>query len=220
MLNTVSIFSSNPGKIFDFSGLSSAEIFNQSVLPKANSMWQDSNEELDQLDEAKKRREAQLEQDQTRTAYNEEPANLLPQPVQNPQVDVPAETNYNAPVNQEAQQPQPQSQGQESLKLSNYGYSSDSSPDYNSNVKRIGHANNPLQDGLSAALTKSLANRYNLKTGDMFEITTAEGKTMKRRYDDTVPNKYKGKALPETIDLFELNGKNSFGGQVTSLRPI
>jgi bifunctional DNA-binding transcriptional regulator/antitoxin component of YhaV-PrlF toxin-antitoxin module len=107
------------------------------------------------------------------------------------------------------------------LKLANYGYASDSSPDYNSNVLKIGHANNKLEDGVSAALTKSLAKRYGLKTGDMFEVVTADGKVMQRRYDDTVPTTYKGKKLPETVDLYEeTKGSNNFGGKVVGIRKL
>jgi hypothetical protein len=95
------------------------------------------------------------------------------------------------------------------IRLSNYGYSSDSSPDHNSNVLRIGHSNNKLEDGVSAALTKSLARKHGLKTGDMFEAIASNGKVYQRRYDDTVPTTYKGKALPETVDLYDLRGKNN-----------
>lgn len=129
--------------------------------------------------------------------------------------------DYNMPVQEGPTQTttKPQSGGL-NIKLANYGYDSDTSPDYNSNVLKIGHANNPLKDGVSAALTKSLANRYGLKTGDMFEVTTADGKTMTRRYDDTVPGSYRGKKLPETVDLYELNGNNKFSGRVTGIRPL
>lgn len=129
--------------------------------------------------------------------------------------------DYNMPVQEApAQTPtQPQSGGL-NIKLANYGYDSDTSPDTNSNILKIGHANNKLKDGVSAALTKSLATRYGLKTGDMFEVTTADGKTMTRRYDDTVPTTYKGRALPETVDLYETRGSNSFGGRVVGLKKL
>lgn len=116
--------------------------------------------------------------------------------------------------------PYRQKKNSEGIKLSNYGYDSDSSPDYNSNVLRIGHADNKLVDGESAALTKSLADRYGLKSGDMFEATTEDGKKITRRYDDTVPNTYKGKPLPETVDLYNQNGSNSFGGKVIGIKPL
>jgi bifunctional DNA-binding transcriptional regulator/antitoxin component of YhaV-PrlF toxin-antitoxin module len=124
----------------------------------------------------------------------------------------------NQPIIQEAAMPLPKDG--EAIKLANYGYDSDSSPDTNSNILKIGHANNKLEDGVSAALTKSLAQRYGLKTGDFFEITTADGKTMKRRYDDTVPRSYRGKSLPETVDLYERGGSNKFGGKVVEIKPL
>jgi hypothetical protein len=132
--------------------------------------------------------------------------------------------DYNAPIAPTASAPAspatpiPRSKG--GFKLSNYGYDSDSSPDYNSNTLKIGHSNNPLKDGVSAALTKSLAERFGLKTGDYFEAETSDGKVLRRRYDDTVPTSYRGKKLPETVDLYEVNGSNKFGGQVTSIRKL
>lgn len=144
---------------------------------------------------------------------------LLRQP--QPQNEVPEEepmVDYNAPI--ASQQPTTsQNSSGGTIKLANYGYASDTSPDYNSNVLRIGHANNPLKDGVSAALTKSLAKRHGLKTGDWFEIVTDKG-VMKRRYDDTVPTSYRGKPLPETVDLYELRGSNKFGGRVSEIRPL
>lgn len=142
---------------------------------------------------------------------------LLRQPVVSQEIEEPIE-DYTAPLPSQTQV-QPQSGGL-NIKLANYGYASDTSPDHNSNVLKIGHANNPLKDGLSAALTKSLASRYGLKTGDMFEVTTADGKTMTRRYDDTVPTTYKGRPLPETIDLYETKGSNTFGGRVVGLKKL
>ena len=112
-----------------------------------------------------------------------------------------------------------QKKNSDGIKLSNYGYDSDSSPDHNSNVLKIGHANNKLEDGVSAALTKSLAERHGLKSGDMFEATLADGTTITRRYDDTVPTTYKGNPLPETVDLYNQSGSNNFGGKVISIKP-
>lgn len=102
------------------------------------------------------------------------------------------------------------------IKLANYGYDDDTSPDYNSNVLRIGHANNKLEDGKSAAITKSLANRLGLKTGDWVKVDTTQGE-MVVRYDDTVPSTYKGKPLPETVDIYRRNGSNDWGGKVKSI---
>lgn len=146
---------------------------------------------------------------------------LMTQPQQGAVPEEEPMEDYNMPVQQGTPQTpaQPQSGGL-NIKLANYGYDSDTSPDTNSNILKIGHSNNPLKDGVSAALTKSLATRYGLKTGDMFEVTTADGKTMQRRYDDTVPNFYRGKPLPETVDLYETKGSNSFGGRVTGLKKL
>jgi hypothetical protein len=113
-----------------------------------------------------------------------------------------------------------QKKNSEGIKLSNFGYDSDSSPDHNSNVLKIGHANNKLEDGVSAALTKSLATRHGLKTGDMFEARLSDGTTITRRYDDTVPTTYKGRPLPETVDLYNRKGSNSFGGRVVGIKPL
>lgn len=113
-----------------------------------------------------------------------------------------------------------QKKNSDGIKLSNYGYESDSSPDHNSNVLKIGHANNKLVDGESAALTKSLADRHGLKSGDMFEATLADGTTITRRYDDTTPSTYKGDPLPETVDIYNQSGSNNFGGKVISIKPL
>lgn len=200
----MNLFSTNPGDITDFSSLGSGEIFNNTVVSI-----------LDDLDANAARIDKELGIGlEALNAESQETANLLD--ALPPRASVVAEeeaVDYNAPL------PMAES-GNESLKLSNYGYASDSSPDYNSNVLRIGHANNKLEDGVSAALTKSLAKRYGLKTGDMFEITTADGKTMQRRYDDTVPRTYRGKPLPETVDLYELGGSNKFGGKVINLKKL
>lgn len=203
--------------MIDFSQLSSADIFNQTIVP----ILQDLDENALRIQERRQQQDQLLMNESAQTA--DIIGSFAPTSVNQDVVD------YNAPINaapvvpaQVSAQSQPQQQSipQSGFKLSNYGYASDSSPDYNSNVLRIGHANNKLEDGVSAALTKSLAKRYGLKTGDMFEIVTADGKTMVRRYDDTVPTTYKGKPLPETIDLYNTKGSNSFGGRVTSLRKL
>lgn len=198
----------------DFTKMSSGEIFNNTVVSI-----------LDDLDSHAASLEAKRVGDfELLNAESQETSDLLsalPMGNSGTEEDV---VDYNAPfdVGAESQpqiRPQPQVTGG-GFKLSNYGYASDSSPDYNSNVLRIGHANNKLEDGVSAALTKSLANRYGLKTGDMFEITTADGNKQVRRYDDTVPTTYKGKPLPETVDLYEIKGSNKFGGRVTQLKKL
>lgn len=105
------------------------------------------------------------------------------------------------------------------IKLSNYGYASDSTPDSNS-AKGIGHADNQLEDGKSAAISKSLADRLDLKTGDMVELETSKG-TFQVRYDDTVPaTDTRTGDLPETIDIYRKNGSNGWGGKVLKITKI
>lgn len=212
-------FSSNPGEIKDMSELNSADIFNQSIAPifaELDANTERLRGESAQRDEANLFRVNEAENlvssilSQRRQLTNDVVAEDYNSPLPTTTSTAPMSTTPNTPV----------VGGKELLKLSNYGYASDSSPDTNSNILKIGHANNPLKDGVSAALTKSLAKRYGLKTGDMFEVTTADGTTMVRRYDDTVPNVYRGKKLPETVDLYEIGGNNNFSGKVVALRPL
>lgn len=105
------------------------------------------------------------------------------------------------------------------VKLANFGYDSDLTPDSNSR-NRIGHNNNTLVDGRSAAITKSLANRLGLEKGAVLKVATDNGSFLVT-YDNTVPSKMParfkgaGRTLPETIDLFRPeDGSNSFGGKV------
>jgi hypothetical protein len=105
------------------------------------------------------------------------------------------------------------------IKLSNYGYASDAMPDTNS-ANGIGHANNQLEDGKSAAISKSLATRLGLQTGDMVELETSKG-TFQVRYDDTVPSTDSRTGdLPETIDIYRKNGSNGWGGKVLKITKI
>ena len=107
-----------------------------------------------------------------------------------------------------------------SLKLSNYGYSSDTTPDSYSK-KSIGHASNRLRDEQSAAITKSLAVKLGLKRGAVIEIQTTKGSRLVT-YDDTVPSTDKRTGpLPETIDIFRKGkGSNKWGGKVTGVKMI
>lgn len=228
------LFSNDPGKILDFSGMSSADIFNKSVVPRVNS-FDSILDDGSEYEEADRRRNAQLQKDLTSETYasnadDEFLRETYQRPQAQPSFDSEPEIDYNSPVESYGPvssygAPAPKGEVPDGfaptkLKLSNYGYDSDSSPDRNSNVLRLGHANNKLVDGVSAALTKSLAKKHGLKTGDMFEVVTSDGKTLRRRYDDTVPTTYKGKALPETVDLFETKGSNKFGGTIVGIRPI
>lgn len=229
------LFSTDPGKIIDFSGKRAAGIFNESVVPQVNSFLDLLGDDPSGLEEARRRREENTSrQMQGEMFAAKEDEDFMQQmrarrPALIEQGEDPVQT-YNAPPTAALPKPTGPITKEDmvdanigdfdkvNLKLSNYGYSSDSSPDYNSNVLKIGHANNKLESGVSAALTKSLAKRYGLKTGDEFEVITADGNVMRRRYDDTVPTKYKGKPLPETVDLYDVEGSNSFGGKVVGIR--
>jgi len=227
------LFTTDPGKITDFTGRSAADIFNSSVVPRVSALEQlfaQSNQMLDA-------RKAEREQSSMKLSMSPD----LLQPPQESSFDnllgrapteqadlsglsVPQE-DYSAPLPAPAAPTTPNlvPKGElrkSSIKLSNYGYASDSSPDYNSNVAKLGHSNNKLEDGVSAALTRSLAKRMGIPKGGWFEAVTADGETIKRRYDDTVPVSYKGKALPETVDLYNLKGSNSFGGKIVGIRPL
>lgn len=234
MIAPSQLFSTDPGNITDFTSVRPADIFNNAILPKLTSLQSLLGEDPAGLDEAAQRRDAQAQMDEERYLFNAQQDDAFLASLRQKQQVVTDEdigVDYNAPIvvpqiqPQAAPQPQPQLAPAGDfvpgkIKLSNYGYDSDSSPDYNSNVLRIGHANNKLEDGISAALTKSLAKRHGLKTGDYFEAQTADGKVLRRRYDDTVPTKYKGRALPETVDLYEVGGSNKFGGTVVGIRPL
>lgn len=58
MIPTPSMFSTDPGKIFDFSGKRPADIFNESILPKLSALDSDMG-----LEEAAQRRQQQLATD-------------------------------------------------------------------------------------------------------------------------------------------------------------
>lgn len=230
MIQKATTFSPNMGHIFDFSKKRPSQIFNEAILPKVNSFVDDLGPDpfgdeaaaLQRQDEQTRR----LSEEAFNSKTDQDFVDQLNAKRQNSMITpTDSSEDYNSPVAPQAsgapEAPSSDFPNEKlKLKLSNYGYDSDSSPDYNSNVARIGHANNKLSDGVSAALTKSLATRYGLKTGDMFEAMTSDGQTLKRRYDDTVPTTYKGKALPETVDLYEIGGNNKFSGVVTGIRPL
>lgn len=108
----------------------------------------------------------------------------------------------------------------EGLKLSNYGYASDTTPDSNS-ANGIGHRNNKLVAGQSAAISKSLADRLGLEHGDKIKIETTQGNFIVS-YDDTVPaTDSRTGDLPETIDIYRpKDGSNGWGGRVTKVLKI
>jgi hypothetical protein len=228
MIAPSQLFSTDPGNITDFTNVRPADIFNNAVLPKLTSLESLLGDDPAGLDEAAQRRESQAQVDEQRSLFNAQQDDAFLASLRQKQQAVTDEdigVDYNAPVAAPQTQARPQLAPAGDfvpgkIKLANYGYASDSSPDYNSNILKIGHANNKLEDGVSAALTKSLAKRLGLKTGDYFEAQTADGKILRRRYDDTVPTTYKGRRLPETVDLYEVGGSNKFGGTVVGIRPL
>jgi bifunctional DNA-binding transcriptional regulator/antitoxin component of YhaV-PrlF toxin-antitoxin module len=208
------LFGTDPGHITDFAKKSAAEIYNQSVVPRVNAF-----DTMDFLEEGRQRRTAQLESDLAQEAFSRNADDEFLRGV----MDNRAPTGGDEPDFRNLSiDPADLDMDSESgpIKLSNYGYDDDSSPDYNSNVLRIGNRDNKLVDGVSAALTASLAKRLGIKPGQEFEAVTDKGEVYRRRYDDTVPTTYKGKPLPETVDLYNRKGSNSFGGVVVKIRPL
>lgn len=221
-------FSTDPGQVLDLSGKSAVDIFNESVVPTVNSFDSFLSSDPGGLEEGAQRRRQFLEQSlqledaskQEDIAFWESRKNGDPQILDEYAVtpeEVGLPEDYGKP-----QDPQASKSGfaNDKVRLTNYGYKSDKYADYNSNVLKIGHSNNPLKDGVSAALTKSLAKRHGIKNGEWFEVVTDDGNVLRRRYDDTVPSSYKGKKLPETVDLYEVNGSNNFRGTVVGIRKV
>ena len=214
MIQERPLFGTDPGHVTDFAKKSAAEIYNQSVVPRVNAF-----DMMDFLEEGRQRRTAQLESDLAQEAFTRNSDDEFLRGI----LDKQAPTGGEEPDfrNLSLDFSGIDAGGEDgSIKLSNYGYDDDSSPDYNSNVLRIGNRNNKLVDGVSAALTASLAKRMGIKPGQEFEAVTGDGKVYRRRYDDTVPTTYKGKPLPETVDLYNRKGSNSFGGVVVEIRPL
>lgn len=212
----MSLFSTDPSKLTDFAQVKTSDIL-ASLDQNAQRIAMQAQEMDDSL-AFKSDQNAEL----VSSLLDSQP---LPQNVD--------EEDYASPLvpNQKlgaamTSEPQPQGQpqaskgGKMSIKLANYGYASDTSPDYNSNVLKIGNRNNKLEDGVSAALTRSLAKRLGIPHGGWFNATTADGKVLRRRYDDTVPTTYRGKALPETVDLYNINGSNNFSGKIVDIQPF
>lgn len=106
------------------------------------------------------------------------------------------------------------------IKLSNYGYASDTTPDSFS-AKGIGHRNNQLIDGRSAAVSKSLAQQLGLKHNDWFIAHTNRG-SFPVQYHDTVPDSDpRTGPLPPTIDIYrKTKGSNSWGGKVLAVEKL
>ena len=113
------------------------------------------------------------------------------------------------------------------IKLTNYGYLTDTSSDCNSipdstkcsdtqNKPKVptGNHGNALQDGISAAVTKSLEDTCGLKYGDKFIAVTSQGTFNLVDADRAPENDYR-------IDVFRRsNGSNNWGGTVTSIQIV
>src|SRR6478736_1465413 len=96
------LFSSNPGNILDFSGMSSADIFNKSVVPRVNS-FDSILDDGSEYEEADRRRNAQLQKDLTSETYasnadDEFLRDIAPRPQAQPSFDSEPEIDYNSPV--------------------------------------------------------------------------------------------------------------------------
>jgi hypothetical protein len=171
-------------------------------------------DDLDPIDAGKKYQEIK-----TQVLQNLHPPldlsipSLAPAPVFDDPIDITPAPSTTDPKTSSIIFPKP-------IKLSNYGYASDLTPDSWS-AKGIGHANNKLIDGTSAAITKSLANDLGLKSGDWFIARTTRG-AFRLRYDDTVPSYDKRTgALPPTIDVYrKTSGSNNWGGKVLAIEKI
>jgi hypothetical protein len=209
-------FNPDPAEVRSLRGLDLIGMFNDHVLPGVNALGGDID--LDGEDEAsRQRRDQAATEDQELSDFrrSEDDAFLAargrpaPPAPRDPQI-----FDYTSDDDSQFDR----AGGSGNIKLANYGHDSDTSPDRNSNVLRIGHSNNKLEDGVSAAVTRSLAKRLKLKKGAWFTAHTSDGKKYRRRYDDTVPPTYKGKKLRETVDLYRpKDGSNKFGGSVTRI---
>jgi hypothetical protein len=167
-------------------------------------------DDLDPIDAGKKYQEIKT---QIKTGEMLPPALYVPAMLERPTFADPVAPDPSAPKTSAITFPNP-------IKLSNYGYASDKTPDSWS-AKGIGHANNKLIDGTSAAITKSLATELGLKSGDWFIAKTTRG-TFRLRYDDTVPSYDKRTGpLPPTIDVYrKTSGSNNWGGKVLAIEKI
>lgn len=212
-------FSSDPAQVRSMKGLDLLSLFNDHIIPGANELDVDGEN-----DAATKRRDEAYQRELEFSDFRrQEDDAFLAARGQAPEQSAAPVFDYLADDGPTAAPPTTpttpaRSSGAMKVKLANYGYDSDLSPDRNSNVLRIGHNNNKLEDGVSAAVTRSLAKRLNLEKGAWFTAHTADGAKYRRRYDDTVPTTYKGKKLPETVDLFRpKDGSNKFGGAITNI---
>lgn len=98
MLGKVKIFDSDFGHIFDTSSKSSAEIFNEAILPRVGKLAEEADP--GGLEEVARQREAQLAQDLEFDAFAKQSDDDFLQQMRQPQVNfqAPVEENYDAPV--------------------------------------------------------------------------------------------------------------------------
>lgn len=236
------LFSTDPGKIADFTGLRSSDVFNQVVVPRASELEKVLQSNVSQILDAPRPRGAfdpsllnDFVGDSMVSAFSfSDPQNAPRASGERPRSQAQPNVvldDYDKPLPQlkppapeavkpEKLRPSGDFAKESSARLTNYGYDTDAHADYNSNVLKIGHANNPLIDGVSAALSKSLAKRHGIKPGQWFEVVDGDGKKYQRRYDDTVPSSYKGKTVRETVDLYDRNGSDNFRAKVVGIRPL
>lgn len=99
------------------------------------------------------------------------------------------------------------------IRVTNYGYSGDHTPDTNSNKLRKGSRNNRLVPGVSAALDPELARQIGARPGDIIAIEHDNG-TQYVTYDD-VAELQSGTG---TIDIYRPNsGSNNWAGKARSV---
>lgn len=99
------------------------------------------------------------------------------------------------------------------IKMTNYGYANDTTPDTNSNVLKKGNRNNRLVPGVSVALTQDYANYIGAQLGDAIEFTDANGQTRVGVYDDT--------SGTHPIDWYRPSaGSNKWSGHAVSARVV
>src|SRR3984957_2846775 len=84
--------------------------------------------------------------------------------------------------------------------LTQYGYPSNPTPDYNTTVKKIGMRANPLTPH-TAALTASMAQKLKAQPGDVIEEIDAKGNKRMSDY---------GHAAPERNARVDLNQSQGF----------
>lgn len=102
------------------------------------------------------------------------------------------------------------------IEITNYGYGGDYTSDRNSNHFATGlGGTRPLIPGISAALSRSLANKLNAKPGAVIEFIDRRGKTYLVTYDDHSPQRNLN------IDVYRPTfGSNYFRSHVKAARIV